>query len=433
VGGIWNTFAAEADQNKARAAEIENAKRVRTEFLEGKQYLTDVEKRQLDLYDKQIARLRQDYENSKSLQESILARQQQAAQQGYGGALGATGMSYAAAQPGLMRGLAARGMLGTGAEAAARAGLAGRRAAAIETAAQNYSDVMSKAYESDAQTRGRQLSALSTGETTIDTARTKFNNDMAAAQFQLNQGNRREADRLADQAAKDYAAAQQQRGSDIFQGITAVAGSPEFKTAMGAAFGPSTASTGGGLGMPESTYNKFMSGDYGDDEMARYYGYGSSPGGVTAPAPTVGPTVNATAKNFTEAGRSVPAFFAEYANELPTSAENLARGGLWQAPMVFTPPSAPFATRRYDNYGNLIEENGVPTNPVTAKAASPRQGAIVSGIPLTRQILEFNKGQMPQTALDFRAPTPSEFLAPTQKSRGELGHMSVPTNLSYGG
>ena len=245
VGGIWNAFTAEADLNKDRAVEIQNATRARTEFLEGKQYLTDVETRQLALYDSQIARLRQDYENSKALQASILARQQQAAQQGYGGALGATGMSYAAAQPGLMRGLAARGMLGTGAEASARGALAGQRASDIATAAQNYSTQMSQAYQSDAQTRGRLLSALSTGETTIDTDRTKFNNDMAAAQFQLNQGNRKEADRLADQAAKDYEATQKQRGSDIFQGVTTLATSPEFKTAMGAAFGPPSTAAGG--------------------------------------------------------------------------------------------------------------------------------------------------------------------------------------------
>jgi hypothetical protein len=273
IGGIWNTFTAEADLNKNRAVEIQNATRARTEFLEGKQYLTDVEERQLKLYDTQIAKLRQDYENSKGLQASILARQQQAAQQGYGGALGATGMSYAAAQPGLMRGLAARGMLGTGAEASARGALAGQRASDIATAAQNYSTQMSQAYQSDAQTRGRLLSALSTGETTIDTARTKFNNDMAAAQFQLNQGNRQEADRLADQAAKDYAATQQQRGSDIFQGVTAVATSPEFKTAMGAAFGPAKAAAGG------LTRPPILTPDFS--------------------APTVGPTPNATVANFT--------------------------------------------------------------------------------------------------------------------------------------
>lgn len=291
-GGIWNAFAAEDTQNKAREAELEGARRARDAYLKGKQFLTDQEKEQLALFDRQIKTLEQNYENQKALQASILARQQQAAQFGYGGALGATGMSYAAAQPGMMKGLAARGMLGSGAEAAARAGLAGQRAAAIEQAAQNYSNTLSQAYQADARTRGGLLDALSTNQAAIDANRTNFNRRMAEAQFNLQQGNTQAAYNQIDQARKNAAETQQQRGADIFKGIVDVAGSSAFQSAMGAAFGPTAAATTtdtpwkskGGLGMSFNDVN-------------------------LTEAPTVGPIPKATAESFT--GRSVAPYIPQ--------------------------------------------------------------------------------------------------------------------------
>jgi hypothetical protein len=356
IGGIWNAFTAEDEQNKARQAEIEAAQRARAEFLAGKEYLTNQEKEQLALFDRNLAALEKDYENQIGLQESIRARQMQNIQQGYGGALGATGMSYAAAQPKLMRDLAARGMLGTGAEAAARGALAGQRASDIAQAAQDYSNKMSAAYENEALKRQGLLGNLSAGQAAIDASRTGFKRQLAAANLALEQGNRQAAQNLADQAAKDYAATQQQRGSDIFQGVTAVAGSPEFKTALGSAFGPAKAAAGG-LGMPETSYKKFMSGDYGNDAMAKYYGYGDTPGGGGLPSVAASGRV----------GQGLASAFSPNVEPISNPTPDITNRRT----------SAMYRVNRRQNQLTPIDEFPV-TN--TAKAALPRQSDVYQGL-----------------------------------------------------
>lgn len=399
--GIWNAVSGEQEQNNARKAELDESIRVRNEWLKGKDYLSDVEKQQLALYDKQINKLRQDYENSKAYQASILARQQQAAQFSYGGALGATGMSYAAAQPGLMRGLAARGMLGTGAEAAARAGLAGQRAAGIERAAQNYSDVMSKAYQSDAEARSRMLGTLSTGETAIDAAKTKFNTDMAAAQFQLDQGNRGAAYQLADQAKKNLAQFQKERGADILQGVTTAASSDAFKTALGSAFGP--ASTGaaptGGLGVTQDVM-----------EMTE------RPRGtfVRPPFPTpILPTSSQLNVSATQPG-------------VATIVENPMHP-LIQPTRIST---------RFDNVAaNVPELSQVAQNipgvvPDTVDSFTPNIQQ-TAGLPrVSNSIIDTGFASPYKSLMD---QTSQMLQLPKSKPRGGLSNMIVPNTLSYGG
>lgn len=402
-GGIWNAFAAEDTQNKAREAEIEGARRARQAYLSGKQFLTDQEKEQLALFDRQIKTLEQNYENQKALQASILARQQQAAQFGYGGALGATGMSYAAAQPGLMRGLAARGMLGTGAEAAARAGLAGQRAAAIERAAQTYSDTLSQAYQADARTRSGLLDALSTNQAAIDANRTNFNRRMAEAQFNLQQGNIQAAYNQIDQARKNVAESQQQRGSDIFKGIVDVAGSSAFQSAMGAAFGPAStgAAPAGGLVKPPMPTPDFS-------------------------APTVGPTTNAPTAGLAP-GKTL--YSGESVDELQ---RNISGSRAYDSLIGYVPQftSSGIAVKSGSQMSGEVERLPAQLGGTQIGIREPRLQE-TRGIPglsnkrITNEISSPYKSLGEQTSQMLQLPKP--------KPRGGLLNTNISTNLSYGG
>jgi hypothetical protein len=403
LGGAWSAATGGEEQRQNRQAEAEAAKIVRDKYLANEEFLNQTEREQLAKLNEYIKRLEQSYQNQLGLQAGLLARQMQANQQAYGSQLGSVGMGYAAAQPRMMRDLAARGMLGTGAEAVARGALAGQRAYDVAKAMQNFEAQNAKYYEADIGTRSDFLSRFNQGENQLTKARADLNTALREARLENQQGNVDAAAKLSQQFRKDAGESVQKRNEDIFQGAVNLVSSGAFQSAMGSAFGSLNNAAPEAVGEAWKPSGQGLSGAFRD----------ISP----APAPTFGPTVNATADSFTgivPGGTNVMPQLAITDDKLPsqfnapsrqpldnmatrqeltspftavnplstmtmsnipvdTAAQNRITqdavvsglGQYFREMLPDTPRTGiPFTTRRYDTAGNLIEENGVATNRV---------------------------------------------------------------------